>query len=104
MKRGRPTKSVIRQNIVEILNLMKRGYGYEVHKVYKQIFPNCTREVIYYHLKKGVETGEFAIEEVRQEKGEYSWGGVVQKTYYKLGPNAEPKGDQRVQEFFAKKK
>ena len=104
MKRGRPTKSAIRQNIVEILSVMGKGYGYQIHKVYKQIFPPCTREVVYYHLKKGVQLGEFAVEEVKQEKGDYSWGTVVEKTYYKLGPQAAPKGEPRVKDFFAKQK
>jgi len=104
MPRGRPVKSQIRQNIIEILNVMGRGYGYEIHKVYKEIFPECTREVIYYHLKKGIKLGEFAIDEVKQETGEYSWGGMVEKTYYKLGDKAKPAGDNRVKEFFEKRK
>ena len=103
MPRGRPIKSQIRQNIIEILNVMGRGYGYAIHKIYKEIFPECTREVVYYHLKKGVKLGEFAVDEVKQEKGDYSWGGTVEKTYYKLGPNANPAGDTRVKEFFEKK-
>ena len=32
--RGRPVKSAIRQNIIEILNFIKRGYGYEIYKIY----------------------------------------------------------------------
>ena len=103
MPRGRPTKSQIRQNIIELLAVMGRGYGYEIHKIYVQIFPSCTREVVYYHLRKGVKLGEFEVEEVRQEAGEYSWGTTVQKTYYKLGPKATPAGDDRVNAFFAKK-
>ncbi|MBI4144855.1 hypothetical protein HY493_01455 [Candidatus Woesearchaeota archaeon] len=104
MPRGRPIKSQIRQNIIEILNVMGRGYGYEIHKIYKEIFPECTREVVYYHLKKGVQLGEFAIDEVKQEHGNYSWGGIVEKTYYKLGQNAKPAGDSRVKEFFDRRK
>ena len=100
MPRGRPVKSQIRQNIVELLAVMGKGYGYEIHKKYKEIFPDCTREVVYYHLKKGVKLGEFAIAEVKQEQGNYSWGGTVQKTYYKLGSHAKPAGDNRVKEFF----
>ena len=103
MPRGRPVKSQIRQNVIEILNVLKRGYGYEIHKIYKEIFPECTREVIYYHLKKGLKLGEFEVDEVKQETGEYSWGGTVEKTYYKLGPNAKPTGDARVKEYFEKK-
>lgn len=104
MPRGRPTKSDIRQNIIEILALIDKAYGYELHKIYKQIFPSCTREVIYYHLKKGVTIGEFVMEEIKEEKGDYSWGTVVEKKYYKLGPKAEPRGDPRVKEFFEKRK
>jgi len=90
MRRGRPTKSNIRQNIIEILFFIGKAYGYLIHKIYKQIFPGCTREVIYYHLKKGIKLGEFEIEEIKQEKGDYSWGVIVEKKYYKLGPNAKP--------------
>jgi hypothetical protein len=103
MPRGRPVRSTIRQNIVELLAVMGKGYGYEIHKVYKEIFPECTREVVYYHLKKGLVLGEFAVDEVKQEKGTYSWGGTVEKTYYKLGPQAKPHHDHRVKDFFAKK-
>lgn len=101
--RGRPVKSEIRQQIVEILAFMKRGYGYEIHKTYCQIFPKCSREVVYYHLKKGVKLGEFAVEQVKEEKGNYSWGPMVMKTYYKLGDKAKPTGMPAVKEFFEKK-
>jgi hypothetical protein len=104
MPRGRPVRSQIRQNMIELISVMGHGYGYEIHKRYIQIFPTCTREVIYYHLRKGVALGEFAIDSVRQEKGEYSWGTTVEKTYYKLGPNAKLHGDSRVKEYFERQK
>lgn len=103
-KRGRPTKSEIRQNMIEIVAVKGTAYGYEIHKIYCQIFKPCTRENIYYHLRKGVKLGEFAVHEVKQEKGNYSWGSIVEKIYYKLGPNAKPKGDARVRKFFEGKK
>ena len=96
MPRGRPVRSDIRQNMIEILAVVGRGYGYMIHKLYRQVFPPCTREVVYYHLKKGVALGEFEVEEVKQERGTYSWGTTVEKTYYRLGPNAKPRGDERV--------
>ncbi|MFT4303018.1 MAG: hypothetical protein ACMXYG_00495 [Candidatus Woesearchaeota archaeon] len=102
MKRGRPIFSEIRQNIIEILFYMQKGYGYQISKIYKQIFPSCTREVIYYHLKKGVDLGEIEIKEVKREQGDYSWGDNVQKTYYCLGPNATPKGSERVKKEIEK--
>lgn len=102
MPRGRPVRSQIRQNIIEILNVMGRGYGYEIHKKYVQIYPSCTREVVYYHLRKGVTLGEFEVDSVLQEKGDYSWGSTVEKTYYRLGSKAKVHGDERVKEFFAR--
>lgn len=104
MKRGRPIGSLVRQNVVELLAVLGKAYGYTLHKAYLEIFPACTREVIYYHLKQGAKLGEFEVNEIKQEKGNYSWGTVVEKTYYKLGPKAMPKGDMRVKEWFAKRK
>ncbi len=104
MPRGRPIKSEIRQNMIEILFFMKKATGYDIYKVYKQIFPKVTLRSIYYHLKKGKELNEFNIEQVKEEKGEYSWGNTVEKIYYSLGPNAKPKTSQRVKDFFESKK
>ncbi|MFC1768708.1 hypothetical protein ACFLZX_02995 [Nanoarchaeota archaeon] len=98
MKRGRPVASEIRQHMVDILAVMKKGYGYEIFRVYKKIFPKVTSRVIYYHLRKGVETGEFKQTETVKSEGEYSWGSIVEKIYYELGPNAKPSGDERVKE------
>ncbi len=102
MPRGRPTRSQVRQNIVNILAVVGKAYGYQIHKIYQRLFPSCTREVVYYNLKKGVLLGEFVVDEIRQERGEYSWGSTVEKTYYKLGPNAKPKADERLKDFMEK--
>jgi len=67
-------------------------YGYVIHKIYQQVFPPCTREVIYYHLNKGLHLDVFTITEIRQEKGDYSWGSVVEKRFFGLGKNAAPQG------------
>ncbi|MBW2971587.1 hypothetical protein KY359_00995 [Candidatus Woesearchaeota archaeon] len=53
LKRGRPVKSAIRQNIVEILYFMGEGYAYDVYKQYLELFPAVTMRSVYYHLKKG---------------------------------------------------
>ncbi|MBD3319200.1 hypothetical protein GF342_04800 [Candidatus Woesearchaeota archaeon] len=102
-KRGRPTRSQIRQNIIEILFVMGKGYGYELHKIYNAIFSQCTRESVYYHLRKGIELGEFELKEITQEKGDFSWGGIVEKRYYCLGKHAIVKGDSRVADYFSRK-
>ena len=106
-KRGRPVKSPIRQNVVEVLYFMGEGYGYEIYKIYREIFPKCTQKSIYYHLKKGVSTGEFIVKKIEKEKGDFSWGSEVEKKYYALGPNAKPKIDKNVKEVvedYAKKR
>ncbi len=103
MKRGRPTQSEIRQNIVDILFFMKKGYGYSIYKAYVAIFPKPTLRVIYYHLKKGIALEEFKVSEIKQEKGDYSWGTNAEKIYYILGPNANPTASARVKKYFEKK-
>src|SRR3989338_4872241 len=84
---GSPAKSAIRQNIIEILHFLKKGYGYAIFKIYREIFPKVTMRSIYYHLKKGVATGEFRIERIEKSSGNYSWGSEAEKTIYALGEN-----------------
>ncbi len=102
MKRGRPVKSQIRQNIVEILHYLEKGYGYQISKIYNEIFAPVTQRSIYYHLRRGVLTKEIEIHSIKQEKGDYSWGSAVEKTYYSLGDNAKPVGVGKVKEFLKK--
>jgi len=102
MARGRPVKSAVRQNIVEILYFMKNGYGYDIYKLYKAIYPNVTMRLIYYHLKKGTDLEEFRVSRIEKEKGDFSWGSEAEKIYYALGPNAKPTGDDRVREHLEK--
>ena len=104
MAKGRPVKSEIRQNIVEILYFMKQGYGYEIYKVYVAIFPKVTMRSIYYHLRKGVDLNEFKISKIEKEKGDYSWGPEAEKIYYSLGDNAKPLVNEKVKEYFESKK
>ena len=99
MRRGRPVGSVVRQNLLEILAVLGRAHGYQLYKVYKELFPKVTLRVIYYHLKKGVSLGELEVERIERERGDYSWGSEAEKIYYKLGPNADVKGDERVKAF-----
>lgn len=102
-KAGRPVESEIRQNIAEILAHIGQGYGYEIAKLYLNIFPKVSQRVIYYHLKKGLSTKEFIIKEIKSEQGQYSWGGEAEKVYYSLGPNASLRHDKRVQKWFKNK-
>src|SRR3989338_5998874 len=98
--RGRKPKSGIRQNIVEILSFMKTGYGYEIYKIYRELFPKATMRSIYYNLRKGKELGEFEIKKIGKEKGSYSWGEFAEKTYYSLGKNAKPLISLKAKKYF----
>ncbi len=98
--RGRPIGSDVRKNIVDILHHMGSGYGYEIHKAYKEIFSPVTLRTIYYHLKKGLELGIFEVDEVEDESGDYSWGQSAEKTYYSLTEKANPRPNEKVEEFF----
>jgi DNA-binding transcriptional ArsR family regulator len=100
--KGRPVKSQIRQNVIEILHYLGRGYGYQIAKIYNEIFPEVTQRSVYYHLRKGVLIGEISVHKVEQEKGDFSWGQMVEKKYYSLGGKADPKGVKRVKEFLGK--
>jgi len=104
MPRGRPVRSQIRQNIVEILYFTNSGSGYDTYKIYKAVYPKATMRSIYYHLKKGVETKEFKVEKIEKVKGDYSWGPEAEKIYYSLGPNAKPMIDQKVKEYLEQDK
>lgn len=101
-KRGRPTRSAIRQNLVEILYYMGEAYGYQLYKAYKELFAPVTLRVIYYHLSKGKELGEFDIAGVKKTSGSYSWGPEAERIFYKLGPEAKAQGLPDVKKFFEK--
>ncbi|MAG15685.1 hypothetical protein CMO88_01345 [Candidatus Woesearchaeota archaeon] len=103
MPRGRPAGSKIRQNIVEILHYAKQAHGYNIYAIYKEIFPKVTMRAIYYNLKKGVDTRELKVAQIKKEKGNYSWGGEVERIYYSLGETAKPAGLPVVKEYFDKK-
>ena len=103
MPRGRPTRSEIRNNIIEILAVMGSGYGYDIYKAYRIIFPKVTLRSIYYHLKKGVQLDEFTVAKIEKSQGDYSWGPEAEKIFYALGKNAKPSGNVLVKEYFERK-
>ena len=102
MTRGRPIQSQIRQNIIELLFFMKRGYGYDIYRNYREIFAPVTMRSIYYHLRKGLDLGEFKIDQIERTSGNYSWGPEAEKIYYSLGENAKPAGNEKVKAYFEK--
>ncbi len=86
--KGRPVGSIIRNRIAAILERAGTGYGYEIFKLYKDLFGKIHIRTIYYNLKKGIEKEEIILIKVENEVGKYSWGNEVQKIYYSLGPYA----------------
>lgn len=100
MGRGRPVKSEVRQNIIEILSVVGKAHGYDIARLYGKIFTPVTMRNIYYNLCKGMETGEFSVEIVKIEKGDFSWGTQAEKKYYGLGSKASPSGHEAVKKFF----
>lgn len=99
MGRGRPTGSPVRQNMVEIIYVVGNAHGYELYKIYIELYPKVSLRNIYYHLKKGKELGIFKVANISKEEGNYSWGTKAEKTYYELGDQAKPKGDKKVEVF-----
>ncbi len=94
--RGRRPASVVRDNLVEMLFVLKKAYGYELAVLYNQIFPSVTQRLIYYHLNRGTKMKVFNVAEIKKEAGNYSWGQSVEKVYYELGDGAMPKASERV--------
>lgn len=103
-KRGRPFKSEIRQNIIDILEFLGKGYGYEIYKVYVSIFPKVTMRSVYYHLRKGTDLEEISLNEIKEESGNFSWGDSVEKSYYTIGKNGRPRHNDLVKQFFESRK
>ena len=99
VRRGRPSQSQIRQNIVEILYFLGKGYGYQISKIYNEIFVKVSQRSVYYHLRKGLDLKEIELNKIEQEQGEFSWGTTAEKIYYSLGKRAKPKGELRVKKF-----
>jgi hypothetical protein len=103
-KQGRPIGSKVRQNIVEILYFYKQLYGYELYKIYKELYHPVTMRLIYYHLKKGLDTEEFKIQRVDKKIGKYSWGGTSENIIYALGSKANPMIEPHVKLQWEKSK
>lgn len=100
--RGRPTKSVIRERILQLLKMKPESYGYEIYKNYVGIFGAVHMRSIYYHLKKGVALGEIELTEIKDEKGDYSWGDKAERIYYCLGPQGRASISPEVKTYYSK--
>ncbi len=103
-KQGRPIGSKVRQNIVEILYFYKHLHGYDLYKIYKELYHPVTMRLIYYHMKKGIDTGEFKVYKVDKKTGTYSWGGTSENILYELGSKANPMIEPHVKMYWERNK
>ena len=101
-KRGRKVGSLIRDQLVELIYYLGKGYGYELYKLYTKVWGAVTLRSIYYHLNKGSELEIFKINEIEEVNGNYSWGLKAKRIIYSLGPNAHPKGDIKIKQKLSK--
>lgn len=81
-KQGRPIGSNVRTHIIHLLSKEGPMHGYELYQKYITHYPQVSMRLIYYHLKKGVSTGELKIHKIEKKKGEFSWGNEVQHITY----------------------
>ena len=99
MAKGRPLKTEIRENIASILKHTNIAYGYQIYKIYKDIFGNISLRNLYYNLKKGAELGEFVLINIKKEEGYFTWGNEAEHKYYTLGPYALLKKANEIQKL-----
>ncbi|MBT3940930.1 hypothetical protein HOD83_02380 [Candidatus Woesearchaeota archaeon] len=96
-KLGRKAKSQIRDEMVDLLFFLKEAYGYDLYKKYCKVYDKkISMRSIYYHLNKGVELGVFNLKEIRDVKGDFSWGSGVKQVIFQLGVNAQPSGNKEI--------
>ena len=81
---GRPQVSLIRDRLREVLSVVDRATGYDLHKIYVNVYGKVTIRSIYYNLHTGVLIGYFIVDSIKQERGEFSWGTEVEKKYYSV--------------------
>ncbi len=84
--KGRPAGSFTRENILKIVAALGISYGYEIYKIYREFFGRITLRNVYYNLRKGVELLQLAEVGAQEILGNFTWGRVVERKYYILGP------------------
>lgn len=94
--RGRPLGSEVRKNLINMIFILGKSYGYELAWMYNTLFPKVTRRLIYYHLNKSVKIEELNVDKIEEESGDYSWGSKAEKKYYSLGPKALPNPNTKL--------
>lgn len=103
MARGRPSYSLVRERLKEMLFIAGKLTAYDAHKHYIRIFAKTSQRNVYYQLQKGLANGYFETTVV-EEEGDYSWGTRAKKIYYSLAKNVSVKGMNEIKDYFNKLK
>lgn len=101
-RRGRPKGSLTRVRIGVILTVIERGTGYDLFRIYREVYGQITSRSIYYNLHQGLLLDEFELDAITIESGEYSWGGKAEKKYYRIGRKSHAQADDDLKERIAR--
>ena len=64
-------------------------YGYEIYKVYKEVYGDVLLRSIYYNLKKALEEGSIEVKKVVGVLGDFTWGPETDRVYYVVKKDVE---------------
>jgi len=81
--------SPIRENILKILSVGGSMYGYEIYKIYKEVYGDVLLRSIYYNLKKALEEGSIEVKRVVGVLGNFTWGPETDRVYYVVKKEVE---------------
>ena len=90
-----------RENILKILYIGGSMYGYEVYKIYKEVYGEVLLRTIYYHLKACEKRGELKAKKIVGVLGGFTWGYETDRIYYELKEGVEEKLKMNIEEIKA---
>lgn len=69
-----------------ILTILKKGYGYEIWRIYQKAYtPIKTSRIFYYHLKKGLGLGLWELKTQKDSLTKNrSWSNVTFRNEYEI--------------------
>lgn len=99
MAKGRPRYSLVRERLKQLLYILGPLTAYDAHRHYAALFASTSRRNIYYQLRNGVDMGVFAVYDVVEEEGDYSWGSTSRKVYYEFAGKSDVRVDDRIRDY-----
>lgn len=88
-KRGRPTFSIVRNNIIEMIKEEGEDYGYNIYLKYNKKYPKVALRSIYYNLHKAIELG-LLNKRIVKATGKFSWGDELTRCMFSLNEAMKP--------------